>query len=65
MLPYIGDYEPEKYSVTLSYGGDDNYNPSNETKKITAEEEVILNTVECMDDKNAIFVLAIVVMKKK
>ena len=32
--------EPGKYKVTVSYGGNNNYNPSNATKNITIEEEV-------------------------
>lgn len=34
------DKSAGKYNVTVSYGGDDKYNPSNATKKITVEEKV-------------------------
>ena len=34
------DKEAGEYSVTISYGGNDKYNPSNATKKITVEEKV-------------------------
>lgn len=34
------DKSAGEYNVTVSYGGNDKYNPSNATKKITVEEEV-------------------------
>lgn len=36
------DKSAGKYNVTISYGGNDKYNPSNETKKITIKEEEVV-----------------------
>ncbi len=35
------DNDPGKYNVTISYGGNDQYNGCNATKKITIKEEVV------------------------
>lgn len=35
------DENSGEYTITLNYGGNDKYNPSNATKKITIEEKVV------------------------
>lgn len=35
------DKKAGKYNVTINYGGNDKYNPSNATKKVTIKEEVV------------------------
>lgn len=40
------DKSPGKYNVTISYGGNDQYNGCNATKKITIKEEVVEEVVE-------------------
>lgn len=38
------DKNPGKYEITVIYGGDDNYDSCNATKKITIEEKVVEQT---------------------
>ncbi len=40
------DKSPGKYNVTISYGGNDQYNGCNATKKIKIEEKVVEATVD-------------------
>lgn len=47
------DNDAGKYDVTIMYGGNDNYNGCNATKKITIEEKVVEATVEHVNSKDS------------
>lgn len=47
------DKDAGKYDVTIMYGGSDNYNGCNATKKITIEEKVAEATVEHVNSKDS------------
>lgn len=47
------DKDAGKYDVTIMYGGNDNYNGCNATKKITIEEKVAEATVEHVNSKDS------------